>query len=1561
MSRSPIPARRALALAAVLLLALLAAPALIAQAAAHDNNVQWTELGHNSRDTLFRGPGGAVPTGTAVRLRLRAADGDLTAAQVRVWDDRNDQQNIYNMTKVASGVTFTGDLNIYEFWEFTLPAPPDPTIFYYRFIAIDGSSTAYYEDDAARTGGWGQVFASSPDNSWQLTYYDPAFQTPDWVKNAVIYQIFPDRFRDGNSANNPAAGEFFYGAFDTIVRSNTTDWNTHICDPRNNVGSVTTCDLKYSQNFYGGDLQGIIDELDYLDGLGVTALYLNPIFESPSNHKYDTKDFMVVDDNFGDLALFQTLVTEAGNRGIHIILDGVFNHSSSDSRYFDRYSRWDAAGNPTTLGANDGSGACESAASPYVDWYTFFNFVGTPPSPCSDNRDYPKWFGIFDSLPVFQHDYPAVRNYFIGAGGGATSAVGPYWIDQGAAGWRLDVAPEIDHGQINDPGDDYWEQFREAVKSVDPDAYIVGEEWGNPTSWTVGGEWDATMNYQFAAAVLSFWRDEPFSDNDFNSGSSAGVLNPLDATGVAERLLNLQERYAPEAFAAMMNLFNSHDTNRVLFLLNHDADQNDVALYNDPNYDWSDSISRYEGALIMQMTLPGAPTIYYGDELGTINPPGRDGSQWQDDPYNRAPFPWLDESGTPFYAHMQDPTARTQLKDYVSLLTGLRNTRGELRTGSFDVFDSGDADVFAYGRKSADGSQIAIVLVNKAATAQNATVDLTGYTPFGAIFDDALSNVNFTLDGNDQLFAQVPAHGGRILLMTSTTSSPDAVDDLTATAGGATQINLDWSAATGAASYDVYRSRLSGGGYEFVGNTTSTDYSDTGLTTGVTYYYVVVSRASDQMASGWSNEASATPFIPVGNGWRNVQWPCEITNHVIGVNNLTPYVFGQIWVGGYTDAQSTPVSGITAQLGYGPVGDPPTNASWTWFDMEHNPLHDFNASNDEFQGRMLPTALGNFKYTTRYSGDGGQTWHYAVNGPNPNPGCTPGDGEPLRDLTVIQGNDTTAPAAPTTLAITGVTSASISLSWDAHPNTDGDLYAFRVYRGPVGGPYAQIAQIVNAAATSYVDTTVAAGQTYEYYVTAIDDSVNESAASNLVSATAENLIVDVTFKVTVPSFTPDTVYLVGGFGGAGYPNWDPGAAAMAMTETSPNVWEITLQILDGTQLEYKYARGSWDKVEKMADGFAEVNNRPFTADYGTTGTQLVEDTIANWRDRIVVSHTPADGATGIDPNAVVTATWNKAMPATPTGTFSVTGPGGAVAGAFSWNGGTKTHTFTPAAPLAPGLYTVLIENNHDAGDNQFVSVTFSFTVPAPTEIFVTAAGGTVSGIPYTKYDILRWDDNGWSKWFDGAAAGLNNRHDINAIAVPDGSTGEAWFTFSANRVMLPGMVDWVMGQDVAYYDGAAWSLYIDGSDLGLTTIAEKIDSLEVIPNGAPGCEAVVLLSTQGNGRVNGLGAIRGADILTMCLIQSGENTQFTWLGIIRGRDEGMPNNATVALSMAAYDADALYFLTRNVFNVGGVTGGHSTVYGLDTGAMTFSGPHWRAADYGLMQKTDGLDINGPLP
>ena len=274
--------------------------------AAHDNNILWDQLGHNSRDARYRTPNGPVTAGTAVTLRLRSASGDLTEARVRVWDDRLNVQTMLSMHLAANDGT-------YEWWEVDLPVSPDPTIYWYRFFAIDGTTTVYYEDDAARTGGWGQAFSASPDYGWQLTMYAADFHTPDWVKNAIVYQIYPDRFRDGDLTNDTPAGTFFYNeAGGTIYRSNQTDWNTVICDPRQ---TGTACTGSYSKNFYGGDLQGLKDKLSYIHDLGVTTIYLNPIFESPSNHKYDATNYGVIDDNFGNLVLFEQLVSEANAAG----------------------------------------------------------------------------------------------------------------------------------------------------------------------------------------------------------------------------------------------------------------------------------------------------------------------------------------------------------------------------------------------------------------------------------------------------------------------------------------------------------------------------------------------------------------------------------------------------------------------------------------------------------------------------------------------------------------------------------------------------------------------------------------------------------------------------------------------------------------------------------------------------------------------------------------------------------------------------------------------------------------------------------------------------------------------------------------------------------------------------------------------------------------------------------------------------------------------------------------------------------------------------------------------
>lgn len=1258
--------------------------------ASHDNDVWWNELAHDSRDARYRTPAGPVTTGTPVTLHFRAAQDDLTGVRVRVWDDRQNTETFYDMTLVASDGT-------YDWWELTLPTGNQPTVYWYRFIPQDGSAVAYYEDDDARTGGLGQPFASSPDNSWQLTVYDPSFQTPDWVKNAIFYQIFVDRFRDGDATNNPPAGSFFYDdTLGTITRSNTSDWNTPVCDPRD--VSDPNCAGTWSQNFYGGDLQGLMDKLDYLQALGVNAIYLNPIFESPSNHKYDTTDYSIIDDAFGDLATFQALVNAANSRGMKIVLDGVFNHVSSDSIYFDRYGRYSEVG------------ACESPSSPYRDWFYFTDVTpGTGECVGSDGTPnaatYTSWFG-YDSLPKLNASNPDVRALIWSNG---TNSIAPYWLNQGASGWRLDVGGDVDPGVINDPTNDYWEGFRSAVRAVAPDAYIVGEEWGNASSWLLGNEWDATMNYQYGSAMLSFWRDSLFTDNDHNSGSSAGPLTPLKPSELNERLLNWQERYPPEALYAMMNLLDSHDTNRALFMLDHNAATGtDDALLQDPNYDWSDAIRRLKGVTILQFTLPGAPTIYYGDEVGLVGPVTYDGSTWQDDPYNRQPYPWLDESGTPFYSHLQTSQGQAQLRDQYTLLATTRNNHPALRTGDFHpLLVDDNAMLYAYGRKTINDA--AIVVVSRNATTQTITLDVSGYLPSGAQFMDVLHNdAPYTVDVSRQITLDVPPNFGVLLtLQNGDLTPPGTIADLQVAAESDGQVALQWAPVSTADRYLVFRSLLSGGGYLQVGDVTTTVFTDTGLTNGQTYYYVVVAQNDTSgLQSGYSNEVSAIPHLQIG--WANLQWPPAIT-HTIGITP-TSDAYGQVWIDGATSqAGSTP--SLMAQLGYGPTNTLPI--SWTnWVNAS------FNAdvgSNDEFKANLIPEATGKYHYVYRYSTTGGRDWMYAdQSGPfdpsnlPPNPGV----------LTVQPATDTTSPSVPQNLRVTDWGADFIALTWDASTDDNG-VYAYDLYRSD-GDVVLKVARVFSPA-TAYTDTAVTSGTTYTYTVRALDAFFNFSADSNPVSQTAEAKMVQVTFRVRVPDYTPGTVYLAGNL--PGLPQWDPGATPMTKVSDNPDIWEYTISLPDSTQAMYKYTRGTWDMVEQWRT-ISGLANRNLTVSYGTDGTQLVDDTATDWgngaddhkavqywRDPLVVSVLPVDGALGVDAATTVTVTWSVTMS---TGTqFSVADAwGNTITGTFVLTRDAHMLVFTPAQPLVVGqVYMVNVSGQSSAGgDVQQIPVAWHFQV-----------------------------------------------------------------------------------------------------------------------------------------------------------------------------------------------------------------------------------------------------------
>ena len=1278
-------------------------PAVVDQEDPHDNDVSWAELGHNSRDTLFRSPGGPVETGTDVTLRLRAASGDLTEAKVRLWNDRTNTETLLDMSLVM-------DDGAYEWWQAQVPISLEPTVYWYRFIAIDGDTTAYYEDDDARDHAWGQTFAKSPDNSWQLTMYDPAFKTPDWVKNAIMYQIYPDRFRDGDPANNTPAGDFFYGENPTIERSNDVNgaWHANLCDPRD---EASDCPGVYSQNFYGGDLQGVLDKLDYLQDLGVTVIYFNPIFESPSNHKYDTTDYSLIDDNFGDLILFQALVDEVHARGMKIILDGVFNHTSSDSVYFDRYGR------------HSSEGACESETSLYRGWYYFTDVAaGTGPCIGSDGTanaaNYESWWG-FDSLPKLKAHNPDVRALIWDSPG----SIVQQWMAVGVDGWRFDVGGDIDPGVINDPTNDYWEGFR---ASVPADTYLVIEDWGNASSWLLGNEMDGTMNYQYSSAMLSFWRDTVFSDNDHNAGSSAGELTPLTPSQLDARLHNWIERYPPEALYAMMNLLGSHDTNRPLFMLDENAaNGTDAAPLLDPAYDWSDALARLKGVALLQMTLPGAPTIYYGDEVGLVGPVYHHGGKWEDDPYNRLPYPWLDESGTPFYTHLQSGGAgHTDLLPYYQVLTAARNSHPALRTGSFKtLLVDDDANTYAYGRFLADNADAGLVLINRAGSPQPMTVDLSGLLPVGASFSDVLNGGGYTVNPSGEItIPAVPAMSGVLLVADGPMAAPPAaVNDLTVTAVSSDYVDLSWSSVPGATSYDLYRSLLNGGGYEFIDNLAGTSYRDTGLMVANDYYYVVISRDDTSLlVSGYSNEAAATTAYNID--WANLQLPPTL-EHTISVLDRTENVYGRIRINGVTNLPGATPS-LLAQVGFGPVGSSPDD-DWTWEAMTYN----LDIENDdEFAGGLLPDQLGVYCYTTRYSGDGGNSWFYALSAPAEENATCPG---PFGVLTVLPSSDTTVPEALDRLKIAGTTNSSIMLSWDLHPNTGADLFGFELYRKKaVAKEFVRVATISDPTAVDYTDDRVATGETYDYYLVAIDDSYNRSAASHTLRAKAKPRMVSVTFIIGVPAYTLGTVYLVGDIPSLG--PWNPGI--VAMTQVNNTTWTHTMDIMNGTELQYKFTRGSWEKVESWGS-IVNINNRSVTISYGVDGTHLVDNTATDWgagpddekavqywRDPIVVDYTPAADTVDVPLDTTVVVYWS--VPLKPDTVFSVEGPAGPVVGGFTYEEDAQSVTFTPEVDLDPGTtYHVTISGaasvgvpGGDAGVQQN-PVAFSFaTIAVSTQI-----------------------------------------------------------------------------------------------------------------------------------------------------------------------------------------------------------------------------------------------------
>jgi len=582
----------------------------------------WTSSG--STTTLARRPCG--------RLALRLHTGREVEAAWVVLGASGDR-----MIPMRS----IGASRLYRYWEAHLDGPgewgdPDSDQVSYRFaVSVSHASGLVW---VGKDGVGEQAAAVQP---WTLGWLDaPLVEVPAWVAGSVFYQIFPERFANGDPSNDPPG---------------TVAWDAR---------PTTT-------NFFGGDLQGVIDRAGYLSQLGVTAIWFNPIFDSVSNHKYDTRDYRRIDPHLGGLAAFRRMMAVLDELGIRVVLDGVFNHTGDEFWAFQDVVR-------------------RGPSSPYWDWYDVWRWPVTR-QPVS----YRAWSGYAD-MPELNHANPEVRRY--------TFDTVREWMRMGVDGWRLDVANEVPH--------DFWREFRRVVKEVDRDAYLVGEIWSSGEAWLRGDQFDAVMNYRFRDAVLQFI-----------------ALRRISPTELDARLAQIRADYPGPVFWALLNLLGSHDTERFLTAAGGD-------------------VRRLKLAALLQMTYPGAPIIYYGDEVGLRG--GRD-------PDNRRAFPWEPER--------QDQELLEWYRKLVALRRGHRVlTEGDVRT----LLADDATGVYAYARElQQDGvGSVAVVVLNNSDATVEAALAVPGATPGETDWVDVLSGEVWTAAGGQLRVVLAPMQG-RVLMPTA--------------------------------------------------------------------------------------------------------------------------------------------------------------------------------------------------------------------------------------------------------------------------------------------------------------------------------------------------------------------------------------------------------------------------------------------------------------------------------------------------------------------------------------------------------------------------------------------------------------------------------------------------------------------------------------------------------------------------------------------------------------------------------------------------------------------------
>lgn len=573
---------------------------------------------YNSRDKSYKSIVSAIATNEKCKFRIIVPrDMKCCAAQLAITKDGEDAA-FYNMFWAG----MCGDS--FEYWELHFYATT-PGLYFYHFVLDTPWGKSYVKNAG---DGRGELNASLPD--FQQTVYDENFSTPNFLKGGIMYQIFPDRFFNSKTPKKNVPKS-------RVMR----DWGDTPFWKEEQMNGI------WNNDYFGGDLKGIEKKLSYIADLGVTCIYLNPIFESHSNHRYDTADYEKIDSLLGDENDLKNLCKVAKEKyGISIILDGVFSHTGCDSRYFNMYNHYDDIG------------AYNSKESPYFSWYKFINWPD----------EYRSWWGI-KLLPEVIEEDEGYRNYICGENG-----ILKKWLRCGIAGYRLDVADELP--------DIFLDDLRKSVKSENENAIIIGEVWEDATNkfaygqrrkYLLGEELDSVMNYPFADAILNFVR--------YANGNA--FFNAV---------LSIIENYPPQVLNVLMNHIGTHDTERAITrLAGENLDGHDRAWQFEHNtlseFDYLKGISMMKIASLIQFTLPGVPSIYYGDEIGM---------QGMKDPFNRACMPW-------------DKPNEELLKWY-KRLGQIRHSSKAFIDGDFEKLYC-DGGVIAYSRSS-EGDNILVAINN---------------------------------------------------------------------------------------------------------------------------------------------------------------------------------------------------------------------------------------------------------------------------------------------------------------------------------------------------------------------------------------------------------------------------------------------------------------------------------------------------------------------------------------------------------------------------------------------------------------------------------------------------------------------------------------------------------------------------------------------------------------------------------------------------------------------------------------------------------------------------------